>query len=164
MQKIREKVCFLPGIFYDETKQTMISVEICGGEDQKKITEEKKMLHIYEQWIRTEILPLSVEITIDPSIISVDIQSRHISKRIAGVHILDFLEKKHMQADIFIMFSDSLADAVLCDELVRHHKSVRFFYVGKEPIKKYSFPVIKAKEAFYDKAVVAFLKQGILSD
>src|SRR5690242_7730962 len=95
------------GIFFDQYKYTMVSVEINGGEDPEVVKKQKEALYTLETWVKNEILPAYPNLELDPSEISVDILVKGISKRLAAKKFLDFLEKKHISPKSFIMFGDS---------------------------------------------------------
>lgn len=149
-----------PEVFFDRDKYTMVSVEIAGGEDPVMIKKQKKVLEKITESIRKDILPQFPQIVSDPSEISIDLLVKGIDKRIAVNRFLEFLDRKHIAAESFIMLGDSPSDVLVPEELQVHGKQVTFMYVGKEPLEKqFSFPVITSENNYYDKAVVELLEK-----
>lgn len=154
-QYIKEK----KGIFFDTDKQTMISVEIDGGIDKEMLEDQKKVLAEFEIWVRERIISFHPSLMLDISPISVDIQSKDVSKKIASTKFLEFLKNKKNVPSSFIAIGDTIADIDIAEVIFATGKSVQFAYVGEKPLeKKYPFPIIICKNSLYDKAAEDFLR------
>lgn len=158
-KKIYQFVQGKKGIFFDKDKYTMVSVEINGGEDKEEVEAQKKVLHEVNEWINKNIVPQYPHIVIEPSEISIDIMVKGIDKRVSAKKFLEYLEKKQIAADSFVMFGDSPSDALVPETLKQFGKKVTFMYVGNTPLpQKYNFPVIESTSRKYDEAVVELLQ------
>lgn len=155
IQKIKKKVQEFPGLFFDTTKVTMLSIEIQG----KNITDEKKQLKQFTHWLKKSMLPQIKNAKPDPGVISVDVQHTTVSKEIFVKKYLSFLQKKGISVQKFLMFGDSPQDADIPQAFMKLRMQSVFIYVGKETLTKtYKFPVVKpGKGKLYDSAVRAIL-------
>ncbi|MGH7246270.1 MAG: HAD-IIB family hydrolase [Candidatus Levyibacteriota bacterium] len=161
MTEVREKVKDIQGIFYDDKKLTMVSVEIEAGKNMQEVKEEVREIERVEAWMREVFLPKYDDIIIERSEISVDIQNKHVNKKMAAKKFLGFLKEKNITPSDFIMFGDSPSDAHVIEEMSMHGYAGVFAYVGKKPLAKtYSFPVRTPSEnIFFDDGAALLLEK-----
>lgn len=158
-EKIKQELKGEKEIFFDPDKQTMVSVEIIGGTDQKQLEEQKNALSQFEIWVNENILPTNPQLKIDKTPISVDIQYKDISKKTASKKFLEFLQNKNISSASFIAFGDTLADIDIAEVIYNNKFPITFIYVGEVPLEKqYPFQTISIKTNKYDKAVEEYLK------
>ncbi|MDE2026244.1 MAG: HAD family phosphatase, partial [Patescibacteria group bacterium] len=116
---IKEAINGMEGVFFDPDKKTMVSVEIEGGSDTQKVSAEKNILHELEEWVQDHIIPEFPDVHMDKSEISMDIQNKHIDKRIASEKLLDFLKRRNIKPTSFVAFGDSPTDATIAEKIVQ---------------------------------------------
>lgn len=115
--------------FFDETKETMISVEM---KDAFEIPEFSKR----QKDINAELKALLEEAIdghrIEPSIIATDIQDKRAGKALGTDRFIHFLEERNIHPEKFIAFGDSPSDLDMADELHKQGKQVDFVFVGDQ--------------------------------
>jgi len=157
---IKENIAGKQGIFYDRDKQTMISVEIDGGEDEEEIEKQKAFLREFEDWANDHILSKNSELVLEKSPISVDIQFREVSKKMASQKFLKFLKDKNISAEKFIAFGDTQSDANIALAIHDGGNTVIFVYVGDKLLEgTFPFEVVSEKDKKNDSAVEEYLKR-----
>lgn len=139
---------FSDSMFYDETKETMISVEMKDNYEIEKFTERQIILIKKLQKIIIEENS-DKQLKIDPTIVATDIENKHVGKGFAMERILKWLNEKNVKPQKFITFGDSLSDLPMPQKLYEKKYNVEFVYVGKNKIiKSYPFPIIYTKKFF----------------
>ncbi len=116
-------------MFYDESKETMISTEMKDGhslEEFKKIQKElnKKLEELILQ------RHLEEGLKIDPTTIATDIENMHVGKHFAIERILDWMKQQGIKPKQFITFGDSKSDIPMAQRLCKLGYSVKFVFVG----------------------------------
>lgn len=146
-------------MFFDESKETMLSVEMVDGYDLAAFTERQK------QFVR-DIEALLVETgtdsiyRIDPTTIATDVESPYVGKALGSDRFIEFLNSRGIKVEAFETFGDSASDAAMADELARRGKQVEFVYVGNKPesIKRAAdYPVREV--AGFSAGTLAFLQR-----
>lgn len=160
-QKIKElvKQKYPQSMFYDETKQTMISVEMHDNYDlemYKKVQAilKKVLKEILRHFDATNVLKL------DPTIIAIDIENKHVSKGFALERILNWLKQNKIRPKKFIAIGDSLGDVKMAEKLHEENLPFEFVYVGnKDELKdlNFNFPITYTRKRF-DKGTLGYLK------
>lgn len=160
-EKVRNliKTNFPGSMFSDETKETMISTEM---RDDYEVFEYKKDQDVLVRKLR-ELLDkegLSEQLKIDPTTIAVDIQNKTVGKDFTIEKILNWLDKKGVQPQKFIVFGDSLSDLPMGERLRKKGLAVDFVFVGDKKLlegKIYPFPITFTNDHF-EKGTVEYLK------
>lgn len=126
-QLVEEK--YGDSMFFDATKETMISIEMKDG---YKVEEFAKRQAELEGELAQILAETGQENTykIDPTTIATDIESPHVGKALGADRFLQFLKDQDIKPARFIAFGDSRSDLEMADELERKQKSVEFVYVG----------------------------------
>lgn len=141
---------FSDSMFYDESKLTMISTEMHDGFNIPDYTKHQGKLEAQMKKIIEADEFKSLDLAIDPTIIAVDIQNKHVGKHLGARRILDWLAEKGISPDHFITIGDSQSDTEMAQELQTNH-SVEFVFVG-DPAKlnsdKLTCPVKFTKKRF----------------
>lgn len=144
--------------FYDQTKKTMVSIEMINNLSLEKFTKRQKDLNME----LTELLDrhgLLSEYKVDPSRIATDIENNHVGKGLGIQKALLWLDKKNIKAEQFITFGDSKSDIDMAIELHKHGLSVEFVFVGEKyqiDDKNLKFPVTYTEE-HYEAGTIEYL-------
>jgi hypothetical protein len=128
-QLITEK--YSDAMFFDESKQTMLSVEMNDGYDLAEFTiRQQEFVRDIETLLRET--GTNETYRIDPTTIATDIESPHVSKALGADRFTDFLEYRAIVPEEYTAFGDSGSDAAMADELARRRKKVSLVYVGSD--------------------------------
>ncbi len=147
-------------MFFDDTKRTMVSIEMHDRYDLSKFQEaQKKLITELEALINTP--EFKNRLRVDPSTIATDIQDVAVGKALGVRKALWWLGEKNVSPKEFLTFGDSQGDLAMAEELARLGKPTRFVFVG-EPNKlkaeNAQFPIVQTSDK-YERGVAEFLKQ-----
>lgn len=152
-EEIQEKIKQLAkehseSMFFDESKETMISVEMNDGFDVATYRKFQKELHNKAQEL-LEAKYHDMEFIIDPSTISLDIQYEDAGKQLGAERIEDYMLSKGIKVDKMYMFGDSQSDTDMAQALQDSH-TVIFIYVGEGKLyaDKLTCEVVYADQKF----------------
>ncbi|OGH02513.1 MAG: hypothetical protein A2798_02590 [Candidatus Levybacteria bacterium RIFCSPHIGHO2_01_FULL_37_17] len=164
-KKVREIVSdeFANTMFFDETKVSMISVEMNEGIDLKNPEQEemfregqKRLVERLKQLLKSE--GLDTDLKIDPTTIATDIQNKHVGKDFAMQRAVAWLKQRHIFPKKYITFGDSESDFAMAQHLHQAGSDVEHVHVGKSAIPEgVSFPVV-ITEGKYNKGTNEYLK------
>ena len=151
-------------MFFDDTKSTMISVEMHDGfqlDDYQRIQDAFRagVDHLLST------LDLQSRFKIDCNQIALDIQSKRAGKDLGAKRFSHWLTQRGITVDEIITFGDSLSDIAMADELTcvtpsAKRTQVSFVYVGPNGTSQFgerSFEVIDQGE--YSLGTLRFLKR-----
>jgi hydroxymethylpyrimidine pyrophosphatase-like HAD family hydrolase len=146
-------------MFFDNTKKTMITVEMKDGMDVNRFQDDNRKLK--EEWQQL-IDQSGRNFLLIPNPIATDIQAREVGKALGVDKILAWLNKKGLKPKRFIAVGDDLQDLEMGIELKKKALSFEFIFVG--PQKKLQetsidFPIITTTDN-YDKGALEYLKQA----
>ncbi len=144
-------------MFFDETKQTMISVEMNDGGDIAEFQKSRDRFADDAHAILKE-MGLEGKYRVDPTTIATDVESPYVSKALGARRFTEYLRGQDVafaQAS-FEAFGDSPSDADMADELARMGLAVDFVFVG-DPRK------LTGNSEFYDTEVVEGYNQATLA-
>ena len=151
---------FKNSMFFDETKRTMVSIEMHNDYNLEDFrVEQQKLVPVLEKLAASAAV--SAQLNVDPTTIATDIQSIVVGKAFGARRALAWLEEKEMEPKEFITFGDSQSDLPMAEELTHLNKRTRFVFVGepgKLNVNNARFPIIKTKNR-YERGVSEFLKQ-----
>lgn len=116
-------------MFFDETKELMVSVEMHDKFSIQEYHERQKEFVTDAKQILKETNS-EESFKIDPSTISTDIEEKHAGKALGAHLFLAWLERRGVVPEAFETFGDSPSDFAMSDELYRRGKSVTMIYVG----------------------------------
>jgi len=123
------KARYADWMFFDETKETMISVEIRDGCDPQVFS---SMQHRLEEDLsalfRTAIQ--AGDLRIDGTTIATDVQHGSAGKALGARRFIDLLTGQRLRPSRFVAFGDSDSDLDMADELHRQGRRVEFVYVS----------------------------------
>lgn len=140
---------FSKSMFYDETKETMISTEMKDGHLVEEYSKQQQVLNKKLQKLVDED-DSNKQLKVDPTTIATDIENKHVGKGFAIDRILNWLEKINVNPQRFVAFGDSFSsDITMAEKLHNKNKKVEFVFVGKGEIEQsYPFPIMRTKELF----------------
>lgn len=146
-------------MFYDETKETMVSTEMKDGYSVEEYTKKQQGLNKKLQEL-VDQEGLAEELKVDPTTIATDIENKYVGKGFAVRRILEWLRNKAIKPQLYVTFGDSFSsDIFMAQELHSQELPVEFVYVGKENIDASAFPfIIHQTQAKFEKGTLEFLK------
>ena len=159
--KIRKivKENFSQTMFYDKTKETMITVEMNKGVNNKKFEEDqRKFLKLLKTTLSTP--RYSSQFMIVKTTIATDIFKKKLGKDYAIRKILSWIRKRTKNPLYITIFGDSEGDLVMGEELMKHGVDFKFVFVGEKKNvnqRALSFPVIFTN-TLYSKGTLEFLQ------
>lgn len=116
-------------MFFDETKETMLSIEMHDGFDLETFQQRQRAL-IEDLANLLEKKGLAEKYNIDPTTIATDVESPYVGKALGADRFLQFLRDNNIKISTFETFGDSKSDFAMADELERRGQQVRMIYVG----------------------------------
>lgn len=146
-------------MFFDESKETMISVEMVDGYDLAAFTERQKE---FVKDVETLLKETGTDkiYRIDPTTIATDVESPNVSKALGSDRFIEFLKSRGIKVESFETFGDSPSDAAMADELARRGQEVELVYVGNNPgsvQRRADYPVHEV--AGFSAGTAAFLRR-----
>lgn len=161
--KVREligKSKFSEKIFFDETKETMVTVEIRPGVTVKQFetirreidTELKRILDDYH---------LGDEYRVDATRIAIDIESKKIGKAYGARKFAELLKERGIDPQKYICFGDSESDFDMYEELKRMGKLAELVFVGeRDVLEGKNLQEVKFTGKLLDKGTLDYLRYG----
>lgn len=150
---------FSESMFYDESKETMISTEMKDGYSVKKYTKQQEGLKLkLQELIDRE--NLTGNLKVDPTTIATDIENKHVGKGFAVRKIIEWIKSKGVKPQKYIAFGDSFSsDISMAEEIHSQGFAVEFIYVGEQDISTSNLPFpVKSPSACFGKGTLEFLK------
>jgi len=159
--KIKEliKAKYSSSMFYDDTKKTMVSIEMNEGmsiDNYKKI--QKLLINDLSQVIKESDLWQNLKI--DTTTIASDVMNKHVGKGFAVHRIADWLKERNVNSRKVLAFGDSMSDLPMAEKFYELGFSIEFIFVGKNNHlgkTEYPFPIYFTKSK-YEKGTLEFLK------
>lgn len=133
-RKIRELVdgnLYSETVFFDETKKTMVSIELKMNRTIEDFETIKQQLKNDLEGVLCEF-KIEKKYKIDPTRIAVDVENINVGKALGARKFVEFLDKKEIEPIEYICFGDSVSDYDMYEELKTMKKKVRFVFVGGE--------------------------------
>lgn len=149
-------------MFFDTSKQTMISVEMRDNHDLGEFTERQTELV-------KDLTPLlsshgqDETLKIDLTTIATDVENPHVGKALGAERFIEFLKARDVAFHnaAFTAYGDSPSDAAMADELERRGLHTEFVFVG-DPAKLQKsnrYPVaVNPGEGMYEDGTLAHLR------
>jgi hydroxymethylpyrimidine pyrophosphatase-like HAD family hydrolase len=116
---------------YDETKQTMISIELT--EDKEVTIDEFRLSQQQLVPKLAELIAdfgLAGQLRVDPTTIATDIESRRVGKALGARKFVRFLSRRGFRPPAVVGFGDSRSDYEMHEEMLRLRVPAEFIYVG----------------------------------
>lgn len=146
--------------FYDETKLSMISVEMGDGVLIEDFSVGQKALDDDLEKILFDN-SLTIDFEIDPSIISTDIQSKKVGKQLGVEKFIDWAAKNNREISNLIFFGDSHADLKMTVGAIQKNVPFQLVFVGDKKILNninIDFPIIYTNN-LYEAGVGEYFKK-----
>jgi HAD superfamily hydrolase (TIGR01484 family) len=147
---------FSETMFFDETKKTMISVEMKHGEDlekfhltQQKLVEKLKLL-LKEMDIQN--------LKIDPTTIATDIENSHVGKALGTNRFLKILEERGISPQSITAFGDSSSDFEMLEPLRQSGVPTKFVFVGNKGFREES--EVQTTNNHFDQGTLEYLRKN----
>lgn len=124
-------------LFFDETKKTMVSLEL---HTQEKLLEKDKTFAEFKEIQKKLSQELDVllnkhkiqdKFKIDNTRIATDVENINVGKALGARRFIDLLASKNIDPQQFLSFGDSPSDYEMFEELQRLGKKSQFIYVGE---------------------------------
>lgn len=145
-------------MFYDGSKETMISTEMKDGHSLEEFkSAQKKLKQKLDELLFQRRLKGMFKI--DPTTIATDIENSHVGKHFAIERILAFLKQRGIKPKQFITFGDSKSDVPMAQRLHQMGLPVQFIFVGNSSQlegEDLPFPTITTNNHF-DKGALEYL-------
>jgi hydroxymethylpyrimidine pyrophosphatase-like HAD family hydrolase len=148
-------------MFFDESKETMISVEMVDGYNLTAFTERQREFVTDIQALLKETKADSIY-RVDPTTIATDIESPNVGKALGSDRFIEFLKIRGIKVESFEAFGDSGSDAAMADELARRGQQVELVYVGNNPDsvqRRADYPMHQVDGSSFSAATLAYLQQ-----
>lgn len=160
VREIVSKPPYSNTMFYDETKQTMISVEL---KLEKRVKDFKQAQNKLTQELQDVLCKYHLEnnFKIDATRIATDIESIHSGKALGTKKFIELLEEKKIEPNMYICFGDSVSDYEMLEELNRLGKKSQFIFVGKkEDLSDKNHERVVFTKKLVDKGTLQYLKEN----
>lgn len=146
-------------MFIDTSKETMISIEMKDGFDIDTYSDRQKSVYPKIETILVKKYR-EMELIIDPSQISLDIQYEDAGKHLGAERIEDFMMENGIKPEKVYMFGDSSSDVQMASELEGSYQVVFIFVNEKSKLKNTPMcEVVYTKEKF-TKGTLEFLESS----
>jgi hydroxymethylpyrimidine pyrophosphatase-like HAD family hydrolase len=120
---------FSDSMFYDDSKITLISIEMLDGFEIDDYTKRQAVLIQKLNEIREKAEYKPLKIRIDKTIVAIDVQASFTGKHLGARRIEAWIKDKNINPSKIIMIGDSQADTEMAEEL-QHKYNVDFIFVG----------------------------------
>lgn len=121
---------FADCMFYDETKRTMISVELRAGRTVAEFAPRQRELaaELRELVARH---PDGSDLRVDPSRIATDVEHTHMGKGRGAQQFVALLESRHIRPQRYVCFGDSASDYPMLEALLALGQRAELVFVGE---------------------------------
>ena len=120
---------YADSMFYDGSKETMISTEMKDGHSLEEFKVAQKELNKKLKQLISQ-KHLEGKFKIDPTTIATDIENNHVGKHFAIERILAWMKQRGIKPKQFITFGDSKSDIPMAQRLHQIGFPVKFVFVG----------------------------------
>jgi len=165
--EVREMVSqpqYADTMFYDETKLTMVSVELLPRENRpgKSFidfqTAQKQLNTDLQNLIFKHHLDSSLKV--DPTRIATDLENKHVGKALGVRKYIELLHCRGIEPDAYLSFGDSTSDYDMHEELLRLGKKSQFVFVGgREHLRGKSEEGVIFTDKHVDEGTLEFLEK-----
>jgi HAD superfamily hydrolase (TIGR01484 family) len=149
-------------VFYDNDKQTMITLEVKDDVSLEAFNRIHPALNKRISEILEKEDPEG-KFKLTPTTLDTDIENKFVGKGFAVNRILKWLRERKLNPKKFIAFGDSGADIEMAEEINKQGYSVIYVYVGnktKPEKNKYPFEIVYTQN-YFDKGTLEYLTSNI---
>lgn len=138
---------FADCVFFDETKRTMISIEMIVNTPLHYFTPRQKRLNeILTMYL--QMAGLSSSYILQEDLIATDIIHKDAGKDVGMQHILTWIETHGHSIDHYYCFGDNPSDTHMGELLAQKKLPFTFVYVGTKPLPPLSFTPLITENKF----------------
>jgi hydroxymethylpyrimidine pyrophosphatase-like HAD family hydrolase len=161
--EVRKVVSYPPFsdvMFYDESKKTMITIEMTINKNHGKFLKlQQQLVHDFENLlIKMNIIN---DFKIDVFRIATDIQSKNVGKAYATKKFTELLTANQIFPNKYICFGDDKADYQMYEELKRLGKKAKLVFVGeKEKLEGKNLQDVVFTKKHLDEGTLEYLQSS----
>lgn len=159
LEKIKKLIsdAFSDSMYFDESKRTMISIEMRKDFPIDVFSERQKQLHpVLTKYL--EEFGLGNDYFVQDDLIAMDIIHKTAGKDMGMQHILTWLETTGKNPEHFYCFGDNPSDLHMGEVLQEQGFALTFIYVGTRPLHPTAFAPVITEEKF-DKGTAEYLQK-----
>jgi hydroxymethylpyrimidine pyrophosphatase-like HAD family hydrolase len=146
-------------VFYDDKKQTMITLEVKDDVPLEKFNEIHPLLNKRISEILSEEDP-DHKFKFTPTTLDTDVENVYVGKGFAIKRIIGWIVQRNIDIDRFVTFGDSPADAEMAHEIYSQEQPLIYVYVGEKPLEEnYPFETYITHEKF-DRGTLEYLTKN----
>lgn len=127
--EVRKSIKDTKLISFDESKETMVTVEMQDGASLEEFRKEQEILdkRLNEFLEEKKLLE---EYVLRPNPIATDIYKKTVGKTFGTKKILNWLKEKNLEIDFFYIFGDAFSDLEISDQIKKEGFPLEFIFVG----------------------------------
>lgn len=145
-------------MFYDETKRTMVTVELKPDRTVAEFTAPQQGLTLALQTLLSKH-HLEDNFKVDPTRIATDVENRHVGKALGARKFIELLGGRGIEPQEYIGFGDSASDYEMFEELNRLGKKSQFVFVGgREHLTGKDLTSVTFTEQLVDSGTLQYLQ------
>jgi HAD superfamily hydrolase (TIGR01484 family) len=161
-KEVREIVAqpqFADIVFFDNTKRTMVSVELRHGKTIEEFRPRQRELTVaFHKLLARHGLKDSLKI--DPTQIAIDVENRKVGKAYGAKRFVELLEASGIQPNQYVGFGDSSSDYSMFEELKRLGKLAQFVFVGgQEQLQGKELDGVVFTGQYFDEGTLEYLRK-----
>jgi hydroxymethylpyrimidine pyrophosphatase-like HAD family hydrolase len=147
-------------MFYDESKRTMVTVELKSNKTIAEFTVPQKNLVSTLQALLKKY-HLEKYFRVSPTRIAIDVEYVNVGKALGARKLVELITKKGIEPQIYICFGDTTTDYEMFEELIRLGKKSRFVFVGgKENLIGRNLTPVTFTKLLVDKGTLEYLREN----
>lgn len=152
---------FSKTMFFDESKRTMISIEMKDGIPLKDFwPRQQELVPILNQLLAKH--NLADQLKVDPTSIATDVESKNVGKTLGARKALDWLKERKIKPKRVVAVGDSQSDLEMAEEIYTNNLPVEFVFVGEPErlqAKNLPFPTVSTTTRF-EKGTLEYLQSS----
>lgn len=146
-------------MFFDITKQTMVTVELKPGKTIAEFQEPQKQL-LQKLQVLLSKHNVQDSLKIEATTIAIDIESIHVGKALGARKFIDVLSQRQVEPSRYVCIGDSRSDIEMFKELKKLDKEVVFVFVGdKNGVLNDDATSMYVPSKQHDRGTLEFLQQ-----
>ncbi|HEX6816813.1 MAG TPA: hypothetical protein VF120_00420, partial [Ktedonobacterales bacterium] len=145
-------------MFEDQTKQTMVSLELREGCSVAEFApRQRELVEVLQRMLEAE--GWNERFGIDPNRIATDVQDRHVGKALGAATFVGELAAGGVEPGRYLCFGDSAHDYDMLDALLRLGKRAELVFVGgEEMLRGKDTRLVTFTELLCDAGTLAYLQ------
>ena len=160
IRKLVSQTPYSDTMFYDETKKTMISLEMKNRSPFADFkTSQTKLIQVLQNILNENQKNENIEI--DMFRICTDVQNKNVGKALGARKFVELLTKDRHSPNKYICFADDTSDYEMLTELKRLGKNAELIFVGeKEKLEGLDLTSVIFTEELLDKGTLEYLQNN----